>query len=716
MSCAVCASHVKKTLESGGAEDVSVNFATGDVAFQIDKQTEKKLPQLFRHIEKLGYTVAQADLPQTPPPFYKTYLFRFLFCACLTLPLLLHMVWPGSVWANPRLQFILSLPVYLTGLISFGKPAFRSLLNRMPDMNVLILLGATAAYAYSVTGMILYGEHAHHYLFFESSASIVTLILLGRFIEEKVVEKTSSSVADLIRLQKTTARKILFNRKAEKTVIIDNSRLQAGDRVLINAGDQVPADGCIVWGEASVNEAMLTGESDAIHKRTGDALTGGALLESGTVKMRVTAVGRDTALAHIIELVKRAQNEKTAMQQLADRISAVFVPAVLLIAFATFFVQYLFMAVSPVDALMHGISVAVIACPCAMGLATPLALMVGTGRAAKNGILIKGMRPLEACTRIRQIAFDKTGTLTTGEPVITAFASLENREDELKSLAVALEKHSSHPVARCITKSWQDAAPVEMASVTEIRGKGIAGRTAEGAAIFIGAAQDPDGHSLYITRDQKTVGWIDLQEEVRPEAREVIDQLKRMHIRPVIVSGDREDKCLKVARELGIETVYAGQTPEQKQAVLKELMRMAPTAMAGDGINDAPALATAHLGISLSDATRIAMQQADILLLDASLKRLPLALGLGKHTFITIRENLFWAFIYNVIAIPVAACGFLTPTVAAASMALSDVFLLANSMRLKFKKVIYTLRTILYQHGGTENTEGEFQFDLNSIF
>ncbi|MDR1103075.1 MAG: cadmium-translocating P-type ATPase [Tannerella sp.] len=694
MSCAVCASHVKKTLESGGAEDVSVNFATGDVTFQIDENTEKKLPQMFRQIEKLGYTVAQTDLPQPPPAFYRTYLFRFLFCACFTLPLLLHMVWPDSVWANPRLQFLLSLPVYLTGLISFGKPAVRSLLNRMPDMNVLILLGATAAYAYSLTGMILYGEQAHHYLFFESSASIVTLILLGRFIEEKVVEKTSSSIADLVRLQKTTARKILFNRKAEKIVIIDNSRLQAGDRVLINAGDQVPADGCIVWGEASVNEAMLTGESDAIHKRTGEALTGGALLESGTVKMRVTAVGRDTALAHIIELVKRAQNEKTAMQQLADRISAVFVPVVLLIAFATFFVWYLFMAVSPVNALMYGISVAVIACPCAMGLATPLALMVGMGRAAKNGILIKGMQPLEACTRIRQIAFDKTGTLTTGEPVITAFASLENREDELKSLAVALEKHSSHPVARCITKSWKDAVPVEMASVTEIRGKGISGRTADGAAIFIGAAHAMDGvsslpgHSLYITRDRKPVGWIDLQEEVRPEAQEVIEQLKRMHIRPVIVSGDQEDKCRKVARKLGIETVYAGQTPEQKPAVLKELMRTAPTAMVGDGINDAPALATAHLGISLSDATRIAMQQADILLLDASLKRLPLALGLGKHTFVTIRENLFWAFIYNVIAIPVAACGFLTPTVAAASMALSDVFLLANSMRLKFKKVI----------------------------
>jgi Cu+-exporting ATPase len=694
MSCAVCASHVKKTLEKGGAEEVSVNVATGDVMFRIDEPTGKKLSQLFRQIEQLGYTVAQPDGLPAPVAFYRTRCFRFLFCACFTLPLWLHMLRPDSVWADPRLQFLLSLPVYLTGLVSFGKPAVRSLLNRMPDMNVLILLGATTACAYSLTGLFLYAGQAHHYLFFESAATIITLMLAGRYMEEKTVEKTSSSIAELVGLQKTTARKILFNRKAEKTVTVDNSQLQVGDRVLINAGDQVPTDGCVVWGEATVNEAMLTGESDAVGKRVGDALTGGTLLASGTVKMRVTAVGRDTALAQIIELVKRAQNEKTAVQQLADRISAVFVPAVLLIAFATFGVWYWLMDVPFVKALMTGISVTLIACPCAMGLATPLALTVGLGRAAKNGILIKGMRPLEACSRIRQIAFDKTGTLTTGEPAITAFASLENREEELKSFAVALEKHSSHPIARCITKSWSSAAAVEMARVTELRGKGMAGLTADGAAIFIGAAQAPDGdpglsdHSLYLSRNQKIIGWIDLQEEVRPEAREVIEQLKRMHIRPVILSGDREPKCRTVALKLGIESVYAGQTPEDKPAILKTLMRQAPTAMVGDGINDAPALAASHLGISLSGATRIAMQQADILLPDAGLKRLPLALGLARHTFITVRENLFWAFFYNVIAIPVAACGFLTPAVAAGSMALSDLFLLANSLRLKFKKVI----------------------------
>jgi Cu+-exporting ATPase len=328
-----------------------------------------------------------------------------------------------------------------------------------------------------------------------------------------------------------------------------------------------------------------------------------------------------------------------------------------------------------------------------MGLATPLALMVGLGRAAKNGILIRGLRPLEACTRIRQMAFDKTGTLTTGEPSIITFASLENRVEELKSIAVALERHSSHPIARCITRSWHDVVPATLSSVSEVRGHGVTGVDADGAALFIGAEHALDsapqfpGHSLYVTRNGALAGWIDLQEEVRPEAGEVIDRLKRLHIQPVLISGDQEGKCRTVARKLGIEAVYAGQTPERKQETLKELMRTSTVAMVGDGINDAPALATAHVGISLCGATEIAMQQADILLLDTSLKHLPLALGIGRHTFVTVKENLFWALVYNVIAIPVAACGLLSPTLAAASMALSDIFLLANSMRLRYKKI-----------------------------
>ncbi|MDR3269395.1 MAG: cadmium-translocating P-type ATPase [Tannerella sp.] len=695
MSCAVCASHVTKTLEKGGAEEVRVNFATGDVSFRIDEKIEKKLPRLYHAIEKLGYSVALADAPPRPEPFYKTLWFRLVFCACLTAPLLLHMVWPDSVWAAPRVQFLLSLPVYLTGLVSFGKQAVRSLLNRMPDMNVLILLGASAAYVYSLTGWLSDAAHAHHYLFFESSASIITLILLGNYIEEKVVKKMSSSIAGLIELQRTTAKKLLMDGATETVVTVENTQLQLNDRVLINSGDKAPVDGEIEWGEASVNESMLTGESDWVHKRAGDPLTGGTILESGSVKMRVTAVGKDTALSHIIELVKQAQNEKTVMQKLADRISAVFVPVVLLIALLTFGVWYWLVDAPFVRALMYGISVVVIACPCAMGLATPLALMVGMGRAARNGILIKGVQALEACTKIKLVAFDKTGTLTTGVPTICAFGSLEDNDEELKSIAVSLEKYSSHPIANGITKAWKEAVPLEITDVKEIRGKGIYGITqAGGTEVFIGAfhalEQPPNTpeHSLYVTRDGKLIGWLDLQEEIRPEAPEVIARLKQLHIRPVMISGDRKAKCEIVARQLGIEQIHAGCTPEQKPELLKTLMRTAPVAMVGDGINDAPALATSHLGISLSGATQIAMQQADILLLNENLSRLPLALSLGKQTFITIRENLFWAFFYNVIAIPVAAAGLLTPTIAAASMALSDLFLLANTMRLKAKKVI----------------------------
>jgi Cu+-exporting ATPase len=691
MSCAVCASHVTKTLEKGGAKEVSVNFATGDVSFVIDEKAGKKLPQIYRRIEQSGYTVAETEALRQTEPFYRTLLFRFVFCTCFTLPLLSHMVRPDSVMADPWVQFFLSLPVYAVGLASFGKQAFRSLLNRMPDMNVLILLGATAAFTYSFAGLFLHAAHAHQYLFFESSASIITLVLLGNYIEEKVVKKTSSSMAGLIGLQRTTAKKLLPDGTTE---IVDNTALQVGDRTLINAGDKTPVDGRIEWGEASVDESMLTGESDPVHKGVGASLTGGTLLESGTVEMRVTATGKDTTLSHIIELVKQAQNEKTVMQRLADRISAVFVPVVLLIALLTFGAWYWLAGAAFVRALMYSISVVVIACPCAMGLATPLALMVGMGRAAKNGILIKGVQALEACMRIKQIAFDKTGTLTTGQPAIRAFGSLENKEEEMKSIAVTLEKHSSHPIANSITQAWKDVRPVEMLHVSEIKGQGIHGTIKEdGAEVFIGAfhalerSPATPEHSLYLTRNKKLIGWIDLQETLRPEAKVVINQLKRQHIRPVLISGDQESKCKIIAQQLGIEEIYAGCTPEQKPERLKELMRLAPTAMVGDGINDAPALATSHLGISLSDATQIAMQEADILLLNENLSRLPLALSLGKHTFITIRENLFWAFFYNVIAIPVAAFGFLTPTVAAASMALSDVFLLANSLRLKVKKV-----------------------------
>jgi Cu+-exporting ATPase len=692
MNCAACASHVSKTLEREGAKDVAVNFATGDVSFRLDEKAGKSLSRIRAGIEKLGYTVAETDAAAPDDTAHKALLRRLVFCACLTVPLLLlHIVGTDAAAAfGVRVQWMLATPVYAVGLLTFGRQAWRSLLRLAPDMHVLILLGASAAYIYSVAGAILYSSHAHHYMFFESSASIITLILLGNYIENRVIGKTSSSMVALAGLQQTTARKVVPGRTDGTVAIVDNSLLQPDDVVMIHSGDKVPADGEILWGNASVNEAMLTGESDRIAKGTGERLTGGSILESGSVKMRVTATGRDTALARIIELVRQAQNGKTDTQRLADRISAVFVPAVILIALLTFGGWFWIRQAPFARALMYSISVVVIACPCAMGLATPMALMAGLGRAAKNGILIKGLRALEACTAIRQVAFDKTGTLTTGQPAVADFGVIGDNitEEELKTMAVALERHSSHPIANSITRTWNDAAPLEMAEVTEIRGRGIAGVTTAGVKLFIGAAHAlrnapaVSGHQIYITRDDETVGWIDLREELRPDAGDMIDRLKRLHIRPVMISGDSAARCAPVAQALGIETVYAGQLPEQKLERLDELMQAAPTAMAGDGINDAPALARADIGIALSEASQIAILQADILLLNARLKNLPLALRIGKRTHATIRENLFWAFVYNIIAIPVAACGWLTPAIAAASMMLSDVFLLVNSLRL----------------------------------
>ncbi len=694
MSCAVCASKVQKTLEKQGAKNVLVNFATGDVSFDVEDKQQRMISKMLEEINKLGYKVIEADLPEPEYPFYQTLLFKFIFCAIFTIPLLLHMFWHNTFLSNPWVQFALSLPVYIVGLITFGKPAYQSILNRMPDMNVLVMLGASAAFIYSLIGLLLFPENAHHYLFFESSASIITLILLGNYIEERTVKKTSSSINDLIKLQKVIAKRIDIDKNGnEKVTEINNQELLLNDIVLVNSGDKIPMDGKIIWGESSIDESMLTGESDFILKKTNDAVVGGSLVETGPIKISITAIGKNTILSQIIELVKKAQNEKPVMQKLVDRISAIFVPTVLLIALLTFSIWFWVIGIPFAQAMMYAIAVTVIACPCAMGLATPLALMVGMGRAAKNGILIKGTQTLEECYKIKQVAFDKTGTLTTGKPIIKSFFSIDNNINEMKRIAVSLEKHSSHPIAKAILDAW-DTTPFTLKEVKEIKGKGISGKNEAGTEFFMGAyhalPEPPEelNHSLYITKNKKLIGWIDLHEEIRSDAKKVIDTLKSKNITPVLISGDSKSKCEEIAKQLGIEKVFSEQMPEQKLQRLEELLKVAPTAMIGDGINDAPALAKSSVGISLSDATQIAIQQANILLLNEKLENLPLALGLGKHTFITIKENLFWAFFYNVIAIPLAAFGFLTPTIAAASMALSDIFLLINSGRLKIKKVV----------------------------
>ncbi|MBS1575217.1 MAG: cation-translocating P-type ATPase, partial [Bacteroidetes bacterium] len=430
-----------------------------------------------------------------------------------------------------------------------------------------------------------------------------------------------------------------------------------------------------------------------------DKLIGGSILQDGTVKAQVTAVGDSTVLSGIINLVKQAQGEKPPVQQLADKISAIFVPLVLGIAAVTFIANW-FILKEFTPALMRSIAVLVIACPCAMGLATPAAIAVGLGRGARNGILFRNATSLELFKNIKQVVFDKTGTLTTGKFAISnwqlapgSYQDQTLNEEEFKRAVYSLEKYSNHPIAKSISTEWKTKNDIRWKKIEEIKGLGMQAEDGEGnkyhAVSYKGAEQytKEESHNVYILKNNQLLGWIDVKDEIRPEAKSVVSYLQAKNIKTVLLSGDRYAKAKQLADELNIDEVIAEQTPEQKLNFIAEKSNIQPTAMVGDGINDAPALAKATVGISMSDASQIAMQTAQVVLMNHGLKNLPMALGLGRHTYITIKENLFWAFAYNIVAIPVAAFGLLTPTFGALVMALSDVVLAINSGRLFVKKV-----------------------------
>ncbi len=670
-------------------QDVNVSFATEEVSFSLPAGADSK--EVLEGINQLGYRVVLPDqAPQKVSPF-STLTFKFFFCLVFTLPLLLHM-WVNWPWLHhPWVQLSLSLPVFITGMWHFGRSAFRSLVNRMANMDVLVSIGATAAFVYSFVGTVIYGNT--DYMFYETTAAIITLVLLGNLLEERSVKQTTTAISELAQLQVTTARLINTDHGHEHIHEVDNRSLRPGDCVLVNTGDKIPMDGTIYWGSGHVNESMITGESAPVGKQEKDKVIGGTILEDGSIKVYITATGKDTVLSYIIELVKQAQNDKPPMQKLADRISAIFVPLVLSIAALTFLGWYFIGHTTLGTAMMRSIAVLVISCPCAMGLATPAAVMVGLGRAARNGILIKGGHTLEMFKNIRQIVFDKTGTLTTGKLQMGDFHMEEMSEVEFKQIVYSLEKYSSHPIARSIAGIWKNAGEVPLQQVREHKGLGMRAVDKAGNEWQLGSYRmaagltTDDSHHLYLIKNGRLAGWINFTDEVRPEAATVIKQLQHMGIRPVLLSGDTTRKCQELAQQLGIAEVYAEQSPEQKLQKIDELMKTAPTAMVGDGINDAPALSKATIGISLSDATQVAMQSANVVLLNNHLGALPLAMGLGKHTYLTIKQNLFWAFIYNVVAIPVAALGYLNPVIGAGVMGISDVILAVNSIRLRYKRV-----------------------------
>jgi P-type Cu+ transporter len=700
MDCTNCALTITKYLKKEGLQDVKVNFIGGDVSFGLpDNQLKEKLA---KGIEDLGYHVV--NKPQTenykpPTRLFKNHLQRFLFCLPFTLVLMLHMLpWHIHFLMNPWIQLAICLPVFIVGMNYFGVSAVKSLRGGIPNMNVLIALGATAAFVYSLIGTI--NKMGMDYIFYETTATIITLVFLGEWVEHKSVSTTQKALNELAGKQKVMANMIAFDDEHKEQIFpVENTQLRVGDLVLIRTGEQVPADCKVLWGDAHVSEALLTGESNPLRKQKKDALIGGSLVTDGSVKAQVTAVGKDTVLSNILNLVKQAQGEKPPVQQLADKISAIFVPAVIGIAIITFLVNYFAFDISATASLMRSIAVLVISCPCAMGLATPAAIAVGLGRATKNGILFRNAKSLELFKNIQTVVFDKTGTLTKGNLTIAAFEhNGEITETDFKRVIYSLEKFSNHPIAKAITEQWKTNNPIHWKKVEEIKGMGVKAETTDGDNYYLGSnnnqystsniQQSTDSHTAYLKKNDLLIGWFDMDDEIREEAKEVISYLHSKNIKTVLLSGDSPERCKKVADALNIDEVYAQKRPEEKLSIIEALNKKTPVAMIGDGINDAPALAKATIGISLSDASQLAMQTAQVVLMNKGIQHLPLALGLGKHTFGTIKGNLFWAFIYNVVAIPIAAMGFLQPGVAALAMGFSDVVLAINSIRLNYRKVL----------------------------
>lgn len=695
MTCSNCALSVNKVLQKQGMHKISVNPISGEVFFET-ASANGNVEKAKKNIELLGYTV-KADnddvAVKSSRAWLKSHMQKFWFCLPFTLLLMLAHIGRSAhlhVLHEPFVQLILCLPVFIVGMSYFGKSAFNSLRSGVPNMNVLIALGAAAAFIYSLIGLIL-GDASK--IFFETSASILNIVFLGNWLENLSIEKTQKAIKEITRNEKVMANMIAYDDQHNENVFpIENTYLKVGDLLLIKTGEQVPMDCKILSGEAEVNEAVITGESIPVFKKQNDILIGGSVISNGTVKTYVTAIGNETVLSSIVHMMKQAQQQKPPIQKLVDRIASVFVPVVISISLLTLVVNYFFVSQTFQESLMRSIAVLVISCPCAMGLATPAAIAVGLGRAAKEGILFSDAKSMELFRNIKQIVFDKTGTLTNGRFVITGFTSqIDNAE--FKRIVFSLEKMSNHPIAKSIAETWKVNNAVRWKKIEELKGIGMKGEDKEGNIYQVGSIKIDqniyeEGHNLYVTKNGLLIGWIDIADELRAETEDVILFCKNKGIKTILLSGDSYVKSKQIADQLAIDEVFAEQTPQQKLEKISQLVNEQRTIMVGDGINDAPALAKATISISLSRASQLAIQSASVVLMDSGLKKLPMAIQLGKHTYGTIKGNLFWAFAYNIIAIPIAGVGLLTPTAGALVMGLSDVVLAANSLWLKWKKVM----------------------------